>query len=181
MTDEKTTLKAAVESRGAMAVWQLMTEEEKKAAAAALWNNADRESRMAVEMLVAKEMKFRPQSVRKLSVERVAPRLARMADGLPENVFFQFLFHLHMAERRSIMVEYLDAVGLPHKEGVLDLDEDAAAPTADAAAGPARDLIATHTREALVYLATLGVADADFWSAMLPVLDEWDEDGDPVS
>jgi len=180
MTEEKMSLREAVEARGPLAVWELMTEEEKKASAAALWTNADRESRMAVEMLVAKEMKFRPQSVRKLSAERVAPRLARIAETLPETVFFQFLFHLHMDQRREIMVTYLDAVGLPHKDGVLDLPEDAEAPTADATVSPAKDLIADKGREALVYLATLAVADEAFWSTMLPVLEEWDEDGEAV-
>ena len=180
MTEEKLTLRTAIEARGPLAVWQLMNDDEKKTAAAALWTNADRESRMAVEMLVAREMKFRPQSVRKLSVERVAPRLARMADGLPENVFFQFLFHFHMAERRALIGEYLDAVGLPHNDGVLDLSEDAEPPTEEAVQAPARDLGDKHGREALVYLATLGVADARFWAALLPVLDEFDEDGEAL-
>ncbi len=180
MTDEKTTLKDAVEARGPLAVWDLMTDDEKKQAAAALWANADRESRMAVEMMIAKEMKFRPQSVRKLSAEKVAPRLARLAVEMPATAFFQFLFHFHMAEGRELMVEYLDAVGLPHKEGVLDLPDDAEAPTAEAAAGPARDIIAKHGREALVYLGTLAVADAEFWDGMLPVLEEWGEDGKAV-
>jgi len=181
MTDEKTTLKDAVEVRGPLAVWDLMTEDEKKAAAAALWTNADRESRMAVEMLVAKEMKFRPQSVRKLSADRVSSRLARLASEMPETAFFQFLFHFHMAEGRDLMVEYLDAVGLPHEDGVLDLPDDAEAPTEKAAAAPARALIAKHGRRALVYLGTLAVADADFWAGMLPVLDEWDENGEAIA
>ncbi len=180
MTDEKTTLKDAVEARGPLAVWDLMTDDEQKAAAAALWTNADRESRMAVEMLVAKEMKFRPQSVRKLSAERVASRLARLASEMPETAFFQFLFHYHMAEGRELMVEYLDAVGLSHDNGVLDLPEDAEAPTEDAAAAPAKALIAKHGREALVYLGTLAVADAEFWAGMTPVLEEWDEAGEAV-
>ena len=180
MTETKTTLKDAVEARGPLAVWDLMTDDEKKQAAEALWVNSDRESRMAVEMVVAKEMKFRPQSVRKLSAERVAPRLARLAPEMPATAFFQFLFHFHMAEGRELMVEYLDAVGLPHQNGVLDLPEDAEAPTAEAAAGPARDLIAKHGREALVYLGTLAVADAEFWDGMLSVLEEWDDAGEAV-
>ena len=175
MTDEKTTLKDAIDARGPLAVWDLMTDDEKKLASAALWANADRESRMAIEMALAKEMKFRPQSVRRLSAEQAAPRLARLAEELPEAAFFQFLFHLHMVERRELMVEYLDAVGLPHKEGVLDLPDDAEAPTAEAAAGPARELVAKHGREALIYLGTLAVADAVFWEGMLDVLADWDE------
>ena len=181
MTDEKTTLKDAIDARGPLAVWALMTDDEKKLASAALWSNADRESRMAIEMALAKEMKFRPQSVRRLSAEQAAPRLARLAEELPEAAFFQFLFHLHMVERRELMVEYLDAVGLPHKEGVLDLPDDAEAPTAEASAGPARELVAKHGREALVYLGTLVVADAAYWEGMLDVLAEWDESGEAIS
>ncbi len=180
MTEKKPTLKDAIDARGPLAVWDLMTEDEKKLAAAALWVNADRESRMAVEMVLAKDMKFRPQSVKKLSTERVAPRLARLAADLPETASFQFLFHLHMAERRDLMVEYLDAVGLPHKEGVLDLPEDAEAPTADAVTGPARELLAKHGRDALVYLGTLAVADAAFWEGITGVLEEWGEDGEAI-
>ena len=36
MTDEITTLKDAIDARGPLAVWDLMTEDEKKLAAAAL-------------------------------------------------------------------------------------------------------------------------------------------------
>ncbi len=180
MTDEKTTLKDAVDARGPLAVWDLMTDDEKRQAAAALWVNADRESRMAVEMMVAKEMKFRPQSVRKLPAERVAARLARLAAEMPATAFFQFLFHFHMAEGRELMVEYLDAVGLPHQDGVLDLPDEFEAPSEESAAGPARELIAKHGRKALVYLGTLAVADAEFWDGMLPVLEEWNEDGEAV-
>lgn len=180
MADDKVTLRQAVEDRGPLAAWDLLTDDEKKVAATALWANADRESRAAIEAALAQEMKFRPQSIRKLSIERVAPRLVRLAAELPETALFQFLFHLHMAERRGLMVEYLDAVGLPHSEGVLDLPEDAEAPTDETVAGPARELITKHGREALAYLATLAVADAVFWEAVLPVLEEWDEDGEAV-
>ena len=180
MTETKTTLKDAIEARGPLAVWDLMTDDEKKLAAAALWANADRESRMVIEMALAKEMKFRPQSVRKLSAERVTPRLVRLASELPETVHFQFLFHLHMAERKAIMVEYLDAVGLPHNDGVLDLPEDGEAPTKEAAEEPARVLAKKHGREALVYLGTLAVADATFWEGMLDVLADYDEAGKAV-
>ncbi|MGD8441695.1 MAG: hypothetical protein PVG53_14280 [Holophagae bacterium] len=180
MTDETTTLGEAIKNRGPLAVWDLMSDDDKKAAAIALWNDADRDSRMAIEAALAGAMKFRPQSVRKLSADRVAPRLVQLADELPESALFQYLFHLHMSERRPLMIEYLDAVGLPHNEGVLDLPDDAEAPSEDAAAGPARTLLEGHGRDALVYLATLTVADADFWHGLKPVLDDYDETGEPI-
>ena len=49
------TLEEAVTQRGPYAVWELMTEEEQRAAAAALWQKADRTSRAGVEMALAAE------------------------------------------------------------------------------------------------------------------------------
>ncbi len=174
------TLKEAVEQRGPYAVWDLLTEDEQRDAATALWENADRDTRALVELTLAKELKFRAQSVRRLSADRVVPRLLRLAEELPENVLFQFLFHLHMASRRPLLVEFLDALGLPHDNGVLDLPEDAQTPAPDAIATAARDLMAAHGHQGLVYLATLRVADSDLWSGVEEILDGYGEDGAPI-
>lgn len=179
MTDQLT-LMEAVEQRGPYAVWDLMTEDEQKAAAVAFWNSADRESRAALEIALAKDLKFRQQSVRQLPAERVAGRLVRLADSLPETVLFQYLFHLHMAERRPLMGGFLDAVGLPHEDGALDLPEDFEGPDAAKVEKAAHDLAASDGHEALVYLGTLAVADGEFWEALEPVLKEFTADGDAI-
>jgi len=167
----------AVEQRGPYAVWDLMDDDEKKAAAVAFWNGADRESRSALEMALATDLKFRQQSVRQLSAERVAGRLVRLADNLPETVLFQYLFHLHMEQRRPLMVGYLDAVGLPHDNGALDLPDDFEGPDADKVEKAGRDLAGAEGKSPLIYLGTLMVADADFWAGLEPVLKEYSADG----
>ena len=172
-----TTLLEAVESRGPYAVWDLMDDDEKKAAAVAFWNGADRESRTALEMALASELKFRQQSVRQLAAERIAGRLVRLADSLPETVLFQYLFHLHMDQRRPLMVGFLDAVGLPHDNGELDLPDDFDGPDAEKVEKAGRNLAKSEGSQALVYLATLMVADDDFWSGLEPVLKEYASDG----
>jgi hypothetical protein len=174
---DQTTLLEAVENRGPYAVWDLMDDDEKKAAAIAFWNNADRESRSALEMALAAELKFRQRSVRQLAADRVAGRLVRIADSLPETVLFQYLFHLHMDQRRPLMVGFLDAIGLPHDNGALDLPEDVEGPDADKVEKAGRELTAAEGKKALVYLGTLMVADADFWVGLEPVLKEYDADG----
>ena len=176
MADQLTLLEA-IEQRGPYAVWELMDDDEKKAAAVAFWNEADRESRAALEVALAQDLKFRPQSVRQLSAERVAGRLVRLADALPETVLFQYLFHLHMSDRRPLMVEYLDAIGLPHDNGALDLPDDFEGPDQEKVEATARDLIKAREHEALLYLGTLIVADTDFWTGLEPVLKEYAEDG----
>jgi hypothetical protein len=158
-----------------------MTDEEQREAATALWQNADRDSRTVVELSLAKEMKFRPHSVGRLSADRVVGRLLRIAEELPDNVLFQFLFHLHMAHRRALLTQFLDAVGLPHEDGVLDLSDDTKPPDQDTVEQAANTLIADHGRQALVYLATLKVADGDFWSGVDPVLERYREDGETTA
>jgi hypothetical protein len=177
---DQSTLFEAVEDRGPYAVWDLMDDDEKKAAAVAFWNGADRESRSALEMALAADLKFRQQSVRALSAEKVAGRLVRLAENLPETVLFQYLFHLHMAGRRPLMGGFLDAIGLPHDDGALDLPEDFDGPDAAKVEKAARELAAAEGHQALVYLATLMVADAEFWSGLEPVLKECASDGSKI-
>jgi hypothetical protein len=170
MADEMN-LKEAVAQSGPYAVWDLMNDDERHAAAAAIWQNADRETRIALELVLAKEMKFRPQSVHRLPPDKVVGRLERLAEDVPENILFQYLFHLHMTDRRPLLREFLDAAGIPHEDGVLDLPEDFGTPDLDKVKKAAQDLVAAHGHEALVYLATLKVADADFWEGLDGVLE----------
>ncbi len=177
----QTTLKDAVEARGPYAVWDLMTEEERREAAATTWKEADPETGALIQMALAKELKFRPHAVRRLGAEKVAGRLAHIAKDLPENVLFQFLFHYHMAAKRPLLVEFLDAVGLPHEDGVLNLPEDAGAPSEAEVMKAAEALVAAHGREALVYLSTLLVADDEFWAGLAPVLEGYDPEGEAAA
>jgi hypothetical protein len=171
---DTTNLKQALAARGPYAVWALMNEKDRRAAAAALWRNADRDTRMLLEMTLAKDLKFRPQSVRKLPVERIVGRLVRLAEEVPENLLFQYLFHLHMTDRRPLLGEFLDGAGIPHEDGALDLPEDYDGPDPAKVQQAANDLLAAHGQDALVYLATLKVADREFWTGLDPVLEAHD-------
>jgi hypothetical protein len=79
--------------------------------------------------------------------------------------------------RRPLMVGYLDAIGLPHDNGALDLPEDFEGPDGDKVEKAGRDLAKAEGRSALVYLGTLMVADDEFWAGLEPVLKEYSADG----
>jgi hypothetical protein len=175
---DRPNLKEALAARGPYAVWDLMSEDEQRAAATALWTNADRDTRTLLEMTLAKDLKFRPQSVRRLPAERIVARLVRLADEVPENVLFQYLFHLHMSERRPLLTEFLDSASIPHEDGVLDLPEDFEGPEAEQVGRAANKLIDAHGRHAVVYLATLKVADGEFWEGLDPVLEAQEGPGE---
>ena len=173
MSDKQTLLKA-LENDGPYAVWDLMTDDERQLAAQALWRDADHDARTVVETALAKELKFRTHALRKLPVEKLAARLVRMAPEMPDTLLFQFLFYLHMGERRPLMVEFLDAVGVPHDDGVLNLPDDAEPPAKDKVDKAGRGLLEAHDHEALVYLATLRVADKQLWEGLDGLLEDQD-------
>jgi len=79
------------------------------------------------------------------------------------------------------MVGYLDAIGLPHDNGALDLPEDFEGPDADKVEKAGRDLAKAEGKPALIYLSTLLVADDEFWTGLEPVLKEYTSDGDAVA
>jgi hypothetical protein len=76
---------------------------------------------------------------------------------------------------------FLDAVGLPHDDGALDLPEDFEGPDQAKVEAAARELVKTDDHQALVYLATLLVADKDFWKGLEPVLEGWADDGSALA
>lgn len=178
---EQTTLAESIEIRGPFAVWDMLTDDEKKEAASLLWKHADRDSRAALEMTLAKELKFRARSIKKLPADRVVTRLVRMADDLPEAILFQYLLHLHLNGRSELLTEFLDAVELPHNNGVLDLGDDDQAPEESKLVEAGKALLDKHGASAAVYLATLKVADAQFWAGLDPVLQGLDEKGAALS
>lgn len=177
---ETTTLREALDGGGAFAVWSLLSEDEQKEAAGAFWSEADAETRGPLEEALAKALKFRKKSVRKLAPERVAPRLVRLIDELPEPVAFQYLFHLHMGGRRTMMSEFLDALELPHEDGALELPEEGVELDEGTVGEQAKALLEKHGRSALVYLSTLWVADDELWSGLKEVLEGFDAEGEAV-
>jgi hypothetical protein len=168
---ERHSLFEALDQDGPYAVWDLMNEDERRLAAETLWRDADHDARAVVEAALAKELKFRPHALRKLPVEKLSARLVRMAPEMPDTLLFQFLFYLHMSERRPLMVEFLDAVGVPHEDGVLNLEDDAEPPAKDTVEKAGRALLEAHGHEGLIYLATLMVADKKLWEGLKPVLE----------
>jgi hypothetical protein len=79
------------------------------------------------------------------------------------------------------MVGYLDAVGLPHDDGALDLPDDFEGPDADKVEKAGRHLAGAEGKSALVYLGTLMVADGEFWTGLEPVLKEFAADGNTIT
>jgi hypothetical protein len=146
-------------------LWKQMTAEQRRRAAAALWDadEAASEQKQAA-LLIAKQMKFRPKTVIALDEDRKARYLASVSD-LPEALAAQMLIVYHLAEQRPMMGAFLDALGIGHENGLIQ--EDTVKPDA-AKVGPAVAQLSTQfpREDVKVYLNTLLCQDPETWGAL---------------
>jgi hypothetical protein len=146
-------------------LWKRMTAEQRRRAAAALWGTAEAKAeQQQAAAAIAKQLKFRPQSVKTLDADRKARYLASVPD-VGEELAARLLVLYHLAEQRPMMGAFLDAAGIKHDNGMIeeenvspDPEKVKAAAAAIAGAYPAEDVS--------LYLATLLWQDPTAWVAL---------------
>jgi hypothetical protein len=152
----------------AVRLWKRLTPAERQAAAEAFWKEPAQEVLGSALGVLIKARHMRPQAARALPPDAQARILATVLDP-GEGVAAALLVSLHLSSRRPILTAFLDAVGLPHENGVLK-DEGAAAEaplSADAARAGVRRLAESFPRnEVETYLNTLWLQDPDRWGVL---------------
>jgi hypothetical protein len=109
---------------------------------------------------------MRPQAARALAPDAQARILATVLDP-GESLAQGLLVDLHLAERRPLLGAFLDALGLPHEDGILTEEADAAGPVTTEAARKGVAALGGFPREQVeTYLNTLWLQDAGRWSAL---------------
>jgi hypothetical protein len=147
-------------------LWKELSPEVRFAAAEAFWQPDDSPDVQAPQLeataALAKRLNFRLKSVRGLPAERRARLLAQMPD-VPDAVAGRALIALHFASRRPLMGAFLDALGVPHDDGLITA-ENLSPPDAARLAG-AVDAIrsAFPGEDVALYLRTLIAVDEDTW------------------
>jgi hypothetical protein len=148
-------------------LWKRLGREERLAAAAAFFADPPPEGLGAALGAIVKARRLRPQVARSLPVEEQARALASILDP-GETVCASLLVALHLGERREMLGRFLDALGLPHEDGVLK--EEAAEPAPippDAVRGAVAALDAAYPRHQVeTYLNTLWLQDPERWEAL---------------
>lgn len=149
-------------------LWKHLPPEERQQAAAAFWKEPPREAVGSALAAVVKARHLRPQTARRLAPEAQARILATVLDP-GEDVAAGLLVALHLAERRPLLTAFLDALELPHEDGVLKEEEgDAPPPVAESAARRGIDVLLRDfpRPQVTTYLNTLWLQDPDRWSAL---------------
>jgi hypothetical protein len=149
-------------------LWKTMSSDQRLAAAEAFWreDQADIQMQHADAIVsIAKRLNFRAKSVQALPLERRARLLAQMPE-VSDGVATRALISYHFQARRDLMAAFLDALGIPHENGMI-AEESVTPPTRDklvAAIGRLRS--AFPSADVDLYLRTLATLDGDTWAEL---------------
>jgi hypothetical protein len=75
--------------------------------------------RAALKGEIAKARNFRPQVVAKWDDARLADTISRM-EPKEQSIAWDALAALHIHGRTAMLTQFLDAIGIPHKEGLFE-------------------------------------------------------------
>ncbi len=103
---------------------------------------------------VAKALKFRPQMIRKLPMEKRARQARKIIEGPSNRDLCYELFGTYLVRtRKDLVTGFLDATGVAHEEGMIQ-DTEESPPDGSKIAGAVQDLDGSFDAEDVtLYLA----------------------------
>ena len=151
-------------------VWREMTPEQRLAAAGALWSDADSVHQQAEAVqAIARQLRFRPQSVLKLAPEKRARHLASLR-AVSESLASRALVVYHLAAKRPMLEAFLDSLGIAHEEGLIAEGAKDAPGESRLREAAAALLVAFPPADVRVYLLTLAAQDPETWGPLGPIV-----------
>lgn len=147
-------------------LWKGLAPEERLRATSAFFAEPPPELAGAALSALVKARHLRPQAARSLAPEAQARILATVLDP-GEPLAQGLLVSLHLAARRPLLGAFLDALSLPHADGILKEEADDAPPVSEEQARAALATLGSFPpAEVRTYLNTLWLQDPDRWHAL---------------
>jgi len=153
-------------------LWKHFPPEERLAAATAFFAEPPPELAGTALGALVKARHLRPQAARALAPDAQARILATVLDP-GEPLAQGLLVSLHLAHRRPLLGAFLDALSLPHENGVLKEETEPAPPVGVEKARSAVAALASFPVDQVrTYLNTLWLQDPERWGALEAVAAE---------
>ena len=153
-------------------LWAALEPEVRLAAARSLYAHewAGTPTKREADATLMMALRFREAAVRQLPVARRAEYLAKSArpgDSLASSL----LLALHLEERRPMLAAFLDALAIPHENGLIAEDHEPTPPEPAQLEKAAKELEGRFSAADVdLYLSTLYVLDRDTWKGVRPLL-----------
>jgi hypothetical protein len=126
---------------------------------------------MEAVQLIARQLRFRPQSVLAEPVEKRTRQLASL-HTVSESVANRALVVYHLSSQRPMLEAFLTRLGISHENGMI-ADTHVTAPDPAALRDAATALAAAFPADAVrLYLRTLAGQDPETWSALAGIATE---------
>jgi hypothetical protein len=153
-------------------IWDLLGPERRQAVAEAFWEDpAQKPAHQQVEALLGQRLKARPVFIRRLPVEKKAAYLSRemLAN---QQLWEAAMTAYHFAGHRSMLVDFVEGVGIPHENGHYELPDAAEAPSPETLDKAAQALAEKYRPvDVAVYLGVLVLQDQKFWANLRPIVE----------
>jgi len=151
---------------------QLSPDERLQAAESFFTSDSIRAQQLNTLQLMAKRYNFRMKSMQGLPAMRKAKMLIEYP-SIPPEVLMAVVAAFHLSHRKELLVSFLDAAGIPHKDGLLSEEAEKNAPSADAIKGAVDAIKANFPEhEVNVYLNTLYLQDPEYWKELKPFVSD---------
>ncbi len=147
-------------------LWKGLPREERLLAAGAFFREPSPELYGSALGALVKARHMRPQAVRSLDPDAQARILATVLDP-GESLAQGLLVSLHLGERRPLLSAFLDALDLPHEDGILTEEaESVLAASKESTRGAVKALTTFPQDQVRTYLNTLWLQDPERWTAL---------------
>jgi hypothetical protein len=151
-------------------LWKLLLPEDRLAATSAFFKDPSPEVVGMALGAIVRARHMRPQAARALPQEAQARILATVLDP-GETLAASLLVALHLAERRPLLGAFLDALGLPHENGILKEEGEGAPLDASQVRKGLAALSSFPSSQVETYLNTLWLQDPERWAGIPGVIE----------
>jgi hypothetical protein len=144
-----------------------MSAAQRLAAAEPFWEDEhSTDQQVEAIALIAAHMKFRTKSVIGLPAEKRVKYLASLPT-ISDAIVARALVSYHLARQRTMMSDFLDALGIAHENGLI-AEETMAKPEAAKLSEAAATLASKHAPEDVaLYFSTLISQDPETWGGLM--------------
>ncbi len=151
-------------------LWKHLLPEDRLAATNAFFKEPSPEVVGMAMGAIVRARHMRPQAARALAPDAQARILATVLDP-GETLAASLLVALHLAERRPLLAAFLDALGVPHEDGIVK--EEAEGPSVDAprVRKGLEALSSFPAPQVETYLNTLWLQDPERWAVIPEVVE----------
>lgn len=153
-------------------IWKSLSSDDRLRAAEAFWSDQGlRSQQQSTLQLMSKRYNFRLKSLQALPAARKA-RMLLESSPTPD-VIVALLAAFHLTHRKDMLIAFLDAAAIPHKDGVLAEEAENTAPDPDKVKSAVEAIRAKFpAHDVDVYLEILYLQDSQYWSALKPYVPE---------